>query len=88
MWKKELPTKAGYYWTITKEDGINGILPMIVGNIGEGQTYELGCMLSGQDEPVSLKQAEERILYWYGPINAPELPEEIKSEVGELQEVT
>ena len=89
MWTKDLPKLAGYYWVVLKDEqgGLPCIAPMIVGNIGEGNTVLMGCMLSGSDEPVPLKKAEGRVMYWYGPVLAPELPENIKSEVGELEEV-
>ena len=82
-WKRELPTKSGYYWAVVKEQGLNVIVPLVVGEIEDGI---LGCCM-GTAEPNLLNDMKESVLFWNGPVDAPELPQEIKEEVGELQEI-
>lgn len=86
MWTKSLPTKAGYYWTIYKSEemGMGICMPLIVGDMGMNGVVELGCAL-GDGDPKPLEECTD-ILYWYGPVEAPPVTEEISNEVGELQE--
>ena len=83
MWTKELPSKAGYYWVISKNDGLPAVIPVIVGELEKGK---LGCMYAGQELEL-LENMKEQVSHWFGPVEAPELTEEIKAEVGELQEI-
>jgi len=85
-WKKELPIKSGYYWAILKQEGFNVIVPLVVGDVGLNGKEELACSL-GTSEPRLLNEIKEEVLFWNGPFEAPELTDEIKQLVGELQEI-
>lgn len=82
MWTKELPTKSGFYWVLMNADGMTMQAVVPVDKIGENG--ELG--VSTDDGMLEFASEEiQSIKYWHGPIDIPEVTEEIKAELGEIE---